>query len=93
MANQIVSIDPTTGKEIATYELYSEKKIESSLKQADKTYADWRTWPFSKRAVVLRNIAKEIRKEKDRLVKLAVQELELVMRRVICAARSGRMTP
>ena len=75
MANQIVSIDPTTGKEIATYELYSEKKIESSLKQADKTYADWRTWPFSKRAVVLRNIAKEIRKEKDRLVKLAVQEM------------------
>ena len=75
MSQQITSINPATGKEIATYEIYDEKKVENSLKTARKTFEEWRQLPFSKRAVVLKNIAKEIRKEKHRLVKLAVQEM------------------
>jgi len=56
MSDVFRSVNPATGKEIATYE-------------------EWRQLPFSKRAVVLKNIAKEIRREKDRLVKLAVTEM------------------
>jgi succinate-semialdehyde dehydrogenase / glutarate-semialdehyde dehydrogenase len=75
MSDQITSIDPSTGKEIATYTLYDEKKVENALKLSVKTFEEWRTLPFNKRAVVLKNIAKEIRKEKDNLVKLATKEM------------------
>ncbi len=75
MSQQITSINPATGKEIASYEIYDEKKVENSLKTARKIFEEWRQLPFSKRAVVLKNIAKEIRKEKHRLVKLAVLEM------------------
>ncbi len=75
MPDQIISINPATGKEIATYEIYDEKKVERALIQSRKTFEEWRQLPLSKRAIVLKNIAKEIRKEKDRLVKLAVIEM------------------
>src|ERR1700733_10341385 len=75
MPDRITSINPATGKEIASYDIYDDKKVENSLKQSQKTFELWRQLPFSKRAIVLKNIAKEIRKEKDRLVKLAVMEM------------------
>lgn len=75
MPDRIISINPATGKEIASYEIYDDKKVEQSLKQSRKTFEEWRQLPFAKRAVVLKNIAKEIRKEKDRLVKLATMEM------------------
>ena len=75
MPDQIISINPATGKGIATYEIYDEKKVERALNQSRKTFQEWRQLPLSKRAIVLKNIAKEIRKEKDRLVKLAVMEM------------------
>jgi len=75
MSDVFRSVNPATGKEIATYEIYDEKKVELAINQSRKTFEEWRQLPFSKRAVVLKNIAKEIRREKDRLVKLAVTEM------------------
>ena len=75
MPDRITSINPATGKEIASYEIFDEKKVERALNQSRKTFEDWRQLPFSKRAVILKNIAKEIRREKDKLVKLAVSEM------------------
>jgi succinate-semialdehyde dehydrogenase / glutarate-semialdehyde dehydrogenase len=75
MSTVLKSIDPTTGKEIATYEAYSEKKVEASMKLATKTFEEWRKEPFAKRAALLKNIAKELRKDKDKLVKLAAKEM------------------
>ncbi len=75
MSDKMISIDPTNGQEIATYEVHDEKKVENALKQSRKAFEEWRKLPFSKRAVVLKNIAKEIRKEKDNLVRLATLEM------------------
>ena len=75
MPEQITSIDPATGKEIAAYTIYDEKKVEGILKQSKKTFEEWRLLPFSKRAVVLKNIAKELRKDKERLATLATKEM------------------
>ena len=75
MSDRFTSIDPATGKEIASYEVYDEKRVERALVQSRKAFEEWRQLSFSKRAVVLKNIAKEIRREKDRLVKLAVMEM------------------
>ncbi len=75
MPDQLISINPATGKEIASYLIHDEHYVEKALKQSVKTFEDWRRLPFSKRAVVLKNIAKELRKEKDKLVKLASLEM------------------
>ncbi len=75
MTDKLISIDPATGKEIRSYKVHTEQQVERALQTASKTFDDWRKWPFAKRAAVLKNIAKEIRKEKDNLVKLAAKEM------------------
>jgi succinate-semialdehyde dehydrogenase / glutarate-semialdehyde dehydrogenase len=75
MPEQLVSTDPSTGKEIKSYDVYSQTKFEGILKQADKTFHEWRRRSFTERAEILVKIANEIRKEKDTLVKLATKEM------------------
>jgi len=75
MPQQLISINPATGKQIATYNVHDDQYIEKTLRQSVKTFEEWRKLPFSKRASVLKNIAKEIRKEKDNLVNLASSEM------------------
>jgi len=75
MPDMITTINPTNGQEIASYEVYDENKVEKALKQARKAFGEWRKLPFSKRAAVLKNIAKELRKEKEKLATLATLEM------------------
>jgi len=75
MAEHITTINPATGQEIATYEVYDQKKVEQILKAAVKTHEEWRREPYTKRALVLKNIAKELRNQKEHLAKLATEEM------------------
>lgn len=75
MPEQISSIDPATGNVIATYEVYSEEKVERKLKIATKTYEEWRLLTFNKRAQVLKQVAKELRNQKEYLARLATTEM------------------
>ena len=63
MAEQFVSVNPATGKQLAAYKIDDDKKVESALKLAVKAFEEWRKLSFKQRALVLRSIAKEIRKE------------------------------
>ncbi len=75
MPQHLVSIDPATGKEIGAYKVFDEKKVEAAVKRAVTTFDEWRLLSYAKRATVLKNIAKELRKEKDKLVRLATREM------------------
>jgi succinate-semialdehyde dehydrogenase / glutarate-semialdehyde dehydrogenase len=75
MIDKLVSINPATGKEIASYPVHDEIYVEKALKQSAKTFDEWRHLPFQKRAAILKSIAKEIRKEKHNLVRLATLEM------------------
>jgi len=75
MPDLITTINPTNGQELATYEILDESTVEKKLKQARKAFEAWRTLPFPKRAVVLKNIAKELRKENEQLAMLATLEM------------------
>ncbi len=75
MPKQLTSVNPATGKKIASYDIYDDGKVENAMKLSVKTFEEWRTQSYSKRAEVLKNIAKEIRKNKDELVKLAAMEM------------------
>ncbi len=75
MPEQISSIDPATGDVIATYDVYSKEKVERKLKTATKTYEEWRLLAFNKRALVLKQVAKELRNQKEYLARLATTEM------------------
>ena len=75
MSSTMKSINPATGKEVATYTPDDEKKVERTLKLSVKAFEQWRVLSFSKRAQVLKSIAKELRKEKEELAKLATLEM------------------
>lgn len=75
MSDTLTSIDPTTGKEIATYNIDDEKKVERKLKSAAKAQDGWGKTSFRERAIVLRSIAKEIKQNKRKLAELATAEM------------------
>ena len=73
--NQFTSINPATGTEIATYPATTTAQVEKALQQSQKTFQAWRKLSFKERGVVLKNIAKEIRRQKQYLAELATQEM------------------
>ncbi len=75
MPDMITTINPANGQELATYDITDDAKVEKALKQARKTFEEWRRLPFNKRAPVLKNIAKQLRKEKETLAMLATLEM------------------
>lgn len=75
MHEQVTSINPATGAEIASYEIHDYPKVEKALGLAQKCFDDWRRQSFGKRAVMLKNVAKELRKEKEALARLATMEM------------------
>lgn len=75
MADKLVSIDPSNGKKLAAYNIHSDKKIATSLSAATVAFEEWKRWPFSKRAKVLKSIARQLRKEKEQLAVLCTKEM------------------
>jgi len=75
MPEQILSINPTTGATIATYEPYNEETVNNALTIAQKGFGVWGKMSFRERGVVFRNIAKELRVQKEDLALLATREM------------------
>ena len=75
MQESINSVNPATGIKIATYATHTAQQVNAALNAAVATFDDWRGYTFAQRATLLRKIAKEIRKEKDALVRLAAEEM------------------
>lgn len=75
MPAMMKSINPATGTELATYKEDDGKKVDRTLKSSVKTFEQWRGFSFSKRGKVLKNIAKELRREKEALAQLATMEM------------------
>ncbi len=75
MQELLTSINPATGSEIATYKVHDEKQVARALQLSVKTFDEWRRLSFAQRAAVLKNIARQIRKEKESLVQLAALEM------------------
>jgi succinate-semialdehyde dehydrogenase/glutarate-semialdehyde dehydrogenase len=75
MANVIESVNPATGSLLATYEIHDETKVKKALQQAHKTYNEWRLFTLKERGAVLKKIAAQLRKEKQKLAELATAEM------------------
>ncbi len=75
MPDKMQSINPTTGKLIAEYEPYDDKKIQSSLNVARKGFDGWSKLSLKERGAVLVKIAAELRNQKEKLAVLATTEM------------------
>lgn len=75
MAGTITSVDPATGAVIASYNTDNAGKVNKALKQAQKTFEEWRGYSLKERGAVLKQIAAELRKQKQKLAELATREM------------------
>lgn len=58
MPQELISVNPANGQMLKKYPVYSEKKVDSLLKNAVKQQKEWTTTTFKQRAIVLKQIAK-----------------------------------
>lgn len=69
------SINPTTNKLLKEYSVTSTAQAEKAAEKAHQAYEKWRRQSFKERAVVLKKIAQQLRKDKNKLATLATQEM------------------
>ena len=75
MSATLVSVDPATGREIKTYLVHDDKKVEKAIKAAIKYFDEWRKLTLNSRGQLLKRIAAELRKDKEMLARLATLEM------------------
>lgn len=75
MADELSSVNPATGKLIATYHIDNKEIVSKKIKQAQKAFEGWRQLSLKDRGNVLKDIAKELRKQKQKLAELATAEM------------------
>lgn len=73
--NEILSINPATGKVIASVSGCSLADYETVINRAHESFLKWRTVPAPKRGEYIRLIAEELRKNKDMLGSLVSLEM------------------
>lgn len=69
------SIYPYTQEIIAEYAVMGEKEINQCLRLAETAFADWKETSFEQRAAVFMQVAMILKRDKDMLATLIVQEM------------------
>jgi succinate-semialdehyde dehydrogenase/glutarate-semialdehyde dehydrogenase len=72
---KLKSINPATGKEIASYKEMNLDEVESILLNVNSSYIKWKETSFSYRAQLLKNAAKVIQDKKEDLAKIITLEM------------------
>lgn len=73
--NEIICINPATGKQIASIYRASMNDYEQIIKEAGEAFLSWREIPAPKRGEIIRAIGEELRKHKDELGSLVSLEM------------------
>jgi len=69
------TINPTNGKEIETYNYFTDEEIESTLKKSHNAFLDWKTKSFEDRGKIIKAIGKELKNHKSELAELMTDEM------------------
>ncbi len=72
---KINSYSPVDGKLIATVSICNKKNYDAVINAAQKAFDEWKLWPAPKRGEIVRQIANELRKNKNDLGKLVSYEM------------------
>jgi len=71
----IISVDPSTGAEVACFEPHSHEAVETALSDAVSAQAGWARRPVAERANLLRAMARSLRGGKARYARLITEEM------------------
>ena len=74
-ATSFVSINPATGKEVATSAGHSDSEVEAILADVGIAQKKWQATPFSERSKHFRAIAAQLRKEANESAKTMALEM------------------
>ncbi len=75
MKKQITTTNPYLNKVIKTYNYYSDEAISKALYLADKTFQSWKTESLSKKTTLLKNVAENLSKNKEKYSRLMTTEM------------------
>lgn len=73
-AGKLKTINPATEQVLNEYEIFTKEQLDKLVKQARQTFLEWKN-NIDRRAEFLYSFAKELRKNKDNLAKIATQEM------------------
>jgi aldehyde dehydrogenase (NAD+) len=73
--DMLVSVNPTTGEEIARVAQASEEDYEKVMAVATEAFKEWRMVPAPRRGLVVRDLGEALRAKKDALGKLVTLEM------------------
>jgi aldehyde dehydrogenase len=73
--NRIETINPTTGRVISSYESMSIDKIELITNNAQNAFEKWRKKEILERCDYIRDLAKILRRNKDRYARIVTEEM------------------
>jgi acyl-CoA reductase-like NAD-dependent aldehyde dehydrogenase len=69
------SINPATEEVLGSFDEHSEKEVNDALDLGVETYRGWRKEPFGRRAELMVEAAKQLRRDADRLARLITLEM------------------
>ncbi|MBM3282354.1 MAG: aldehyde dehydrogenase family protein [Candidatus Diapherotrites archaeon] len=74
------SLNPATGKSIGKFQAGNEKDVEKAIDAAEKTLNEWKNTPAPKRGEYLLEIARILRKNKEKLAENMSEEMGKIMK-------------
>lgn len=75
MSNIITTVNPSTGQPLHSYESWGSDKIEAAVASAHAAALAWGRVPLAQRVSIVRNLAAEMRKQKDQFAALITAEM------------------
>lgn len=83
MDKQHKTINPATGKTIATYDLMDQDQVFEAVENCHAAFHDWRKRTLDERAEQMRAIGKELRDRKDEFAALMTQEMGKTLKQAV----------
>ena len=80
---KIETINPATGKVIATYDIMSNDEINKKVGNARLAQKNWKTLDISERSTYIRSLGRVLRKNKDEYARLVTEEMGKPIRQAI----------
>jgi succinate-semialdehyde dehydrogenase/glutarate-semialdehyde dehydrogenase/succinyl-CoA reductase len=71
---KVKTINPTTEEVLAEYDIMSKEEVNDSVKNAKKTFEDWKK-DFHKRIEFVHRLAEQLRKDRNELARVATKEM------------------
>ncbi len=75
MSKSFSTINPTTGKEIKSYNYMTEESAVEAVQKCHDAFTKWKTWTLKERAVVIKKIGEVLEENKEGLAQLMTREM------------------